>query len=126
MVLVVDDEPLVVELISRTLRDLGLRVQTAADGHEVIDRVDVKDFDIIILDFKMPEVGGAQLFEQIESMAENVAPRVLFITGDIHSGQASEIVRRTGNPVLRKPFVLEDLIAAVVGVAERRKNLEGG
>jgi len=125
-VLVVDDEPLVLELISRTLSDLGLQVLTAADASEVIDRVDIEDFDIIILDFKMPDVGGAQLFEQIQSMVENVAPRVLFITGDIHSGQASEIVRRTGNPVLRKPFVLEDLIAAVVGVAERRENLGGG
>ena len=125
-VLVVDDEPLVAELISRTLSDLGLQVLTAADGNEVIDRVDIQDFDIIILDFKMPELGGAQLFERIEAMAENVAPRVLFITGDIHSGQVSEIVRRTGNPVLRKPFVLEDLIAAVVGVAERRENLGGG
>ena len=124
-VLVVDDEPAVVELISRTLRALGLQVQTAANGNQVIDRVDIEDFDIIILDFKMPEVGGTELFEQIESMAENVARKVLFITGDIHSGQASEIVRRTGNPVLRKPFVLEDLIAAVVGVAERRDNLEG-
>ena len=124
-VLIVDDEPAVVDLISRTLGELGLEVQTAANGSEVIDRLDVRDFDVIILDFKMPEVGGAQLFERIESMAENVAPRVLFITGDIHSGQASEIVRRTGNPVLRKPFVLEDLIAAVVGVAQRRENLEG-
>ena len=125
-VLVVDDEPLVAELISRALSDLGLQVLTATDGSGVIDRVDIEEFDIIILDFKMPEVGGAQLFEQIESMAENVASRVLFITGDIHSGQVSEIVQRTGNPVLRKPFVLEDLIAAVVGVAERRKHLGGG
>jgi two-component system NtrC family sensor kinase len=123
-VLIVDDEPAVVDLISRILSDFGFSVSTASNGNEVINKLNLEDFDIIILDYRMPEIGGAQLFEHIESISAEVAARVLFITGDAYSPNVEETVSRTGNPVLNKPFTLEDLLTAVMRVAERRAAAE--
>ncbi|MDP6452615.1 MAG: ATP-binding protein [SAR202 cluster bacterium] len=123
-VLIVDDEPAVVDLIKRILSDFGFSVTTASNGTEVIEGLKLEDFDIIILDYRMPEIGGAQLFEHIESISDEVAARVLFITGDAYSPTVEETVSRTGNPVLNKPFTLEDLLTAVMRVAERRAELE--
>ena len=123
-VLIVDDEPSVVDLISRILTDFGFNVTTASNGNQVIGKLTLEDFDIIILDYRMPEIGGAQLFEHIESISAEVAARVLFITGDAYSPNIEATVSRTGNPVLNKPFTLEDLLTAVMRVAERRAELE--
>ena len=123
-VLIVDDEPAVVDLISRILTDFGFSVTSASNGNEVIGKLTLEDFNIIILDYRMPEIGGAQLFDHIESISAELAARVLFITGDAYSRNVEETVSRTGNPVLNKPFTLEDLLTAVMRVAERRADLE--
>lgn len=123
-VLVVDDEPAVVDLVSRILSDFGFSVTTASNGQDVINQMELDSFDIVILDYRMPAVGGVQLFDHIESISPDLATKVLFMTGDSYGPAVEDTVRRSGNPVLNKPFSLEDLLTGVMRVAERRTELE--
>ena len=64
-VLVVDDEPLIAECLSRTLSDEGHLVELAKTGSELIENRDLTKYDIIILDVKMPGMDGIELFDRM-------------------------------------------------------------
>ena len=119
-ILVVDDEPAIVEFVSRALSEYGHTVHVARGGGEAIEMQGLTAYDLIILDMKMPGVGGAILFEHIRGLSEEMSSKILFITGDTTNPVTGDFINNTGNPVLTKPFALEDLISAVRQFSIRR------
>ena len=71
-ILVVDDEPLIAECLSRTLGDEGHLVELAKTGNELIENRDLTRYDIIILDVKMPGIDGTELFDFIKQLSGDV------------------------------------------------------
>jgi CheY-like chemotaxis protein len=65
-VLVVDDEPNVRMYLQTVLEDAGLDVQTAANGHQALDRMTEKKPDVISLDLVMPKMSGLKFFKYIQ------------------------------------------------------------
>ena len=65
----------------------------------------------------MPGVGGAALFDYIRHLPGEVASRVVFVTGDTANIETQQVVGRTGNPMLAKPFTLDELMETVDRVA---------
>ncbi|MCH8108865.1 MAG: response regulator [Chloroflexi bacterium] len=112
-VLVVDDEPLIAECLSRALSDEGHLVELAKTGSELIENRDLTRYDIIILDVKMPGIDGMELFDHIKQLSGDVSSRVMFITGDISNPATREFITSTGNPMIAKPFTLDGLVSAV-------------
>ena len=112
-ILVVDDEPLIAECLSRTLGDEGHLVELAKTGNELIENRDLTRYDIIILDVKMPGIDGMELFDYIKQLSGDVSSRVMFITGDISNPATREFITSTGNPMIAKPFTLDGLVSAV-------------
>ena len=110
-VLVVDDEPLMVELLSRTLRDLGHEaVGTARDGLEAVEMARKHQPDLIIMDYAMPNMDGLEAAEQI--VKEMCIPIVLS-TGRTDD-QTLQRSRTAGiHSYLVKPFHREQLKSAI-------------
>ncbi len=108
-VLVVDDEPSLVELMARALGGAGHDVETASNGAEALQLIYTGEYDVILLDIKMPGLGGPEVFQCIESIRPDLAERVLFISGDSASTEVKTFIESTGNPLLKKPFTLDDL-----------------
>ncbi|MBX3269886.1 MAG: response regulator [Sandaracinaceae bacterium] len=108
-VLVVDDEPAVLELLAEALGD-SADVVTASDGHEAreILRHD-SEFDAILCDLMMPGVGGVELFDWIDRARPKLAPRMIFMTGAAYSEDAREFLARVDNERLDKPFRVRDV-----------------
>lgn len=116
-ILVVDDEPAIRAALARMLERLGHRVTLAADGEEARRAVEALPFDRIILDLRMPRLGGEALFAELKARRPDLVPRVVFLTGDLEREAAQQLARDSGLPALCKPFTLDDVRRALAGTA---------
>ena len=65
--LVVDDNEMNRDLLSRRLRRQGYRVEVAADGRQALDMLSLEEFDLVLLDIMMPEMNGYQVLERLKA-----------------------------------------------------------
>lgn len=108
-VLAVDDEPVITDLLSRILSGQGHEVDVASDGAEALRMINLADYDAILLDVKMPGLGGPDVLRCIEGLRPEIVERVLFITGDTVSPTTQAFIQAENVDVLHKPFSLEEL-----------------
>ncbi len=108
-VLAVDDEPVITDLLSRILTGLGHEVDVASDGAEALRMINLSDYDAILLDVKMPGLGGPEVLRCIDGLKPELAERVLFITGDTVAPNTQAFFEENDVDVLHKPFSLEEL-----------------
>lgn len=115
-VLVVDDEPVVVEGCHRVLTQAGYDVATAARGREGLRRAVAERFDLVVTDLKMPDMDGMELVDFLRAKQPDTA--VIIITG---YGTVSSAVAATKAGVadyLEKPFTPDRLADAVAHALE--------
>jgi two-component system NtrC family sensor kinase len=103
-VLVVDDEASVRVSLQRYLTGRGHQVETTASGQDALNRLRVVRYDAVILDMRMPDLSGEQLFERLRSSDPGHAERVIFTTGDLVNEQMRRFLDGTGRPCVPKPF----------------------
>ena len=106
-VLVVDDEPLIREIVRALLEDEGYAVECAADGVEALAVVDAASVDVVISDVVMPRLDGRTLAHRLRSRRKAL-PIVLMSANRSESGIP-------GVAIVPKPFDVDDLLAAVSG-----------
>ena len=118
-ILVVDDEESIRRSLVRFLERRGHSVEVAASGLQALTRIDDaadeggSTFDIVLTDLRMPELGGDQLFRLLRARGRGLERRLVFVTGDSATSSAHEFLVSTGQPVLMKPFALEELAHVV-------------
>jgi len=103
-VLVVDDEEALLEMLSQVLESWDHQVETAVSGRSAIRMLEEKDYDLIITDYKMPDMGGRELYLWLKGWRSHLAGRVLLMTGDTASSETRAFLDETGLPHLVKPF----------------------
>jgi PAS domain S-box-containing protein len=110
-VLVIDDDPDVRGFIVNSLEEQGYRVREASDGREALAAMERETPDLVVLDFIMPGLSGADVARQIRS--KRADQPILFVSGY----SETEAVKRTAPdaPLLNKPFRAEALQKAVRG-----------
>jgi CheY-like chemotaxis protein len=112
-ILVIDDERSVVELVDRVLKSRGYQVDTVCDGYTAIQMVEAHSYDLIMVDLKMPDIGGMDIYHQIESQNPVQAHRFVFFSGDVVSPHTTAWLNRIGLPFLVKPFTIQELVSFV-------------
>lgn len=111
-VLVVDDEPPIVEFVTRALEHGGYEVVSAADGLEALDRLaDSGPFDLAISDIVMPGMDGIELALKLAKDQPEV--RMLLMTGYSAEKQRAHNLDAITNRVIAKPFTLKQLLDTV-------------
>ena len=108
-VLVVDDEPVVRDTLSRVLSGDGHDVALASNGNNAWDLIQTDDFDIIFVDLRMPGLDGQGLYQLANGFSPDLARKMVFITGDTTSASARNFIKSTGNPFLSKPFSIRSV-----------------
>jgi two-component system NtrC family sensor kinase len=103
-VLVVDDEASVRVSLQRYLAGKGHEVETTASGEDALVRLKASRYDAVIVDMRMPDLSGEQLFERLRSNDPSHAERVIFTTGDLVNDQMRRFLDGTGRPCVPKPF----------------------
>ncbi len=114
--LVVDDEPAMRAAVSGFLTSLGHSVHVAANGADARALLATTEYDVVLLDLRMPDLGGEALFRELSQHDVRHAQRVVFVTGDLQSGVAQQFLTESGRPFLGKPFQLDDLAAVLASV----------
>ncbi len=109
-ILVVDDEPMVGELMTRVLADAGHRVRTTTDPHEALRLAASECFDLVVTDRSMPLMNGEGLASAIKATCPST--RILLVTG---SG-GDEVTAGNIDGVVEKPFTPESLQRGVAEV----------
>ncbi|HEX8851778.1 MAG TPA: PAS domain S-box protein [Gemmatimonadaceae bacterium] len=113
-VLVVDDEEPIRVALDRFLSSAGHQIVTVSSGSEAIWRAEGEEvFDAVLLDMRMPDVSGQQIFERWSKERPDLAQRVVFLTGDIVSTDLQAFLSATGRPFLPKPFEFEAVLRAL-------------
>ncbi|MBW2107385.1 MAG: PAS domain S-box protein, partial [Deltaproteobacteria bacterium] len=109
VILLVDDEPTVLDVGAKLLNKLGYTVLTASSGRDALNLYQEKDdeVDLILLDMVMPDMGGAETFDGIKKI--NPSAKVLLASGYAQDGRAGEILKRGCNGFIQKPFSIQEL-----------------
>jgi PAS domain S-box-containing protein len=112
-ILVVDDEPVVREFISKVLTEEGHRVETVDNAEDALEMVKSKTYRIILLDIKMPGMSGIELYKRFQKMAPSLARRVVFVTGDVLGARTTAFLSKAKSPYITKPFDGKQLNIAI-------------
>ena len=108
-ILVVDDEEVILSLLSEVIGSFGFEVDTSITAKTALEKVNEKGYDLIISDFKMPEMSGDRLFAEIIKTNPSYRGKIVFITGDILNPETQRFLKETGSLCLPKPFKIEEI-----------------
>ena len=119
-ILIVEDEPNIVESLSFILRRAGFEVDTVTDGAEALDRVRRQAFEVLVLDIMLPGMNGLDVLKAIRSDQALSSLPVIVLTA---KGQAND--RRTAeaigaNAFITKPFSNADVVERVSRLAQAK------
>ncbi len=117
-VLVIDDEIDFVETIVKRLRDRGLEAEGALSGPEGLQILENKDFDVIVLDVKMPRMNGIETLREIKKKKPLVEVIMLTGHGSVESG-IQGLQLGAFNYVM-KPVPLNELLKQMTQAYERK------
>jgi DNA-binding response OmpR family regulator len=109
-ILVVDDEPTLRETLAEALASDGLRVVTAADGREALERFRAESPDLVLLDLMLPEVSGIDVCRILRR--ESAVPIIMLTAKD---GEIDKVVglELGADDYVTKPFSLRELMARI-------------
>ena len=118
-ILMVDDEPDLVELASYNLKKEGFSVTSAEDGEEALQLIRGKPFDLIILDLMLPGIQGLELCRILKNSpkTENIPIVMLTAKGDV--SEKVHGLESGADDYITKPFSPKELIARIKAVLRR-------
>lgn len=117
-VLVVEDEPGLLEILALNLESSGYRAVTAADGLEAWRKFEEEQPDLILLDLKLPEISGFRLLELFRGSSKTV-PVIVLTAFDF--AEAEEVSRFGVQGFITKPFAPEKVVGLVGDVLAQRR-----
>ncbi|MFO7765375.1 MAG: sigma-54 dependent transcriptional regulator [Pelovirga sp.] len=121
-ILVIDDEAIIREGIRQTLTQKGYQVEVAVNGKIGLEKLQKKDFSVVISDLKMPVLNGLEVLKTIQILQPDVP--VIIITGFATVDSAVDAMKNGAFEYLTKPFlpdrILEKVEAAVCQAIQNR------
>jgi DNA-binding NtrC family response regulator len=110
-ILVVDDEDALRTVLTNELVNEGYEVRNAADGDEAITELQKAEYDLVLLDIKMPRVNGFEVLRFIKDHLPRT--RVVMLTGFADLKNAIESKKLGADDFVSKPYDLVDLLTTI-------------
>ena len=111
-ILVVDDEEILRMLICDTLEDLGFEIDEAEDGADALQKINAQAYDLIILDYMMPNLTGVEVIEQLPVDIINNTP-ILMLTAKAQEADRQIVLDKGAKYFMSKPFSPVELMGLV-------------
>ena len=128
-ILIVDDEPALRRTLERALIGNHYEVVSVADPNSAYQMLSEMTFDLLLLDLRLPQIGGDTLFLAIIRQWPRLRDRVILMSGDPWSEQMDWPKELVSCPILAKPFTLDTLtktVRAVLAAADSNTDLLEG
>jgi len=117
--LVADDEPQILQVLTRVLRGAGIEVETAESASEALDLISALGFDVVITDLFVPDLGGAKVLAAVR-LFDPLLP-VVIISGDTERRGSLDALDDAALYFLGKPVDSQQLIDLVCELAGTRQ-----
>lgn len=117
--LLVDDEPRLLSSLCAMLGDRGFQMLTASSGSETIELLGKLQFDLVLLDLRLPDIGGHEVMDFIN--AKGIDATVIVLSGDTGIEAAIGALKRGAYDYLRKPYSREELLKTIDNALQQRK-----
>ncbi len=122
-VLVVDDEIGVAELIAEILQKESMDVTMVHSGAEAIRCLRASEYDLMLSDLNMPQMGGRELYDAIEREFPKMLNAIAFISGDTMGSASQKLCRESGCPCLEKPVSPAELRQMVHNMLDKKQDV---
>ena len=110
-IMIIDDEPIVGKRLKQALRKFGIDVEVFEDSEVALNRLNDKNFDIVVTDIRMDKVDGIQILEDVLKHSDHT--KVIIITGYATIEVAQEALAKGAFDFIAKPFKPDDLRAVI-------------
>jgi DNA-binding response OmpR family regulator len=115
-ILIVDDDPLISELVVDMLAMDGYAVDTAPNGMDALDKLQNQRYDLIVTDLHMPKLDGSGFYRELIERRLHPSKKIIFLTGTTGGSEEHRFVQESGLPLLLKPFNVIEMIELVRNV----------
>jgi two-component system chemotaxis response regulator CheY len=112
-ILLVDDDPLIAELVVDMLGMDGHEVDTAANGIEALEKLQGQRYDLIVTDLHMPKMDGSGFYRELLQRQAHPSMKIIFLTGTTGGSEEQRFIAENGLPLLLKPFNMAQLMDLV-------------
>ncbi len=112
-IVVVDDEPDILKVLVFRLKKLGHQVLSAATGDEALSLIRAQKPDLILLDYRLPDMSGLDIAKRLRADEAFRSTPVILLTAAINDSIYKELEGTAVNDCLKKPFDPEELLACV-------------
>jgi two-component system, OmpR family, response regulator len=116
-ILVVDDEPSIVDAVSTALRYEGFDVREASNGRDALALVTSFEPELVVLDWMLPDIEGIEVGRRLRERGFKTA--ILFLTAKDAVENKVEALRAGGDDYVTKPFSLAEIVARVQAILRR-------
>ncbi|GGB95101.1 putative bifunctional diguanylate cyclase/phosphodiesterase [Pseudoduganella buxea] len=117
--LLVDDEPRLLSSLYELLRDRSYHLVTATCGSEALAQLNRMQFDLVLLDLRLPDMSGHEIMDYIN--ARGIECDVIVMSGDVGIEAAIGALKRGAYDYLRKPYSREELLKTVENALQKRR-----
>ncbi|HEY5922872.1 MAG TPA: response regulator [Kofleriaceae bacterium] len=115
--LIVDDSKVMRDMVAACLRPIGeLSFEFAGSGLEAIERLALSNYELVVLDLNMPDVGGIEVIEFIRSQDKLRTLPILVVTTRGDDASRTRVLEAGASGFLAKPFQPEQILAEVRGL----------
>ena len=121
-ILLVDDEVVFTNNMSKLLTNRGYRVTAANSGDGAINSLEEERFDVVVLDLKMPGMDGISTLKEIKKLG--LFTETLILTGHGSIDTAMEAIRLGAYDYLTKPCEIDELVAKIEGAWSKKDDAE--
>lgn len=118
-ILLVDDEPNTLRLVGYTLETEGFDVVTAETGAVALEKVQMMQPDLVILDMTLPDMSGTQVCQHLRNSPETAALPVMMFSARAHTPDKVEALKAGADEYVTKPVDMDELVARVEGMLAR-------
>ena len=118
-ILLIDDEKIFVESLTKVLKKRGMEVRTAFDGPTALEIHSTEETDVIVLDLRMPGMDGLAVLNEIRRR-DTLTP-VILLTGHIDIDRVTQALDKGATEVLLKPCPVDTLVSAIENACEFKK-----
>ncbi len=116
---IIDDEPVIHDVLAQLLTSEGYEVEISASGEEALEKFPSHSFDVVLLDLLMPGMDGIETLRRIKRIEPQAAVIIITAYGSVES--AISAMKIGALDYVQKPFKHDDLLLAVEKAAERKR-----